>query len=60
MQAWVVGCLPPLLALVLDRLEPEAMRLLWHTPMGWGVLVLIAVLEILGIFLIRRIVAIEV
>ena len=60
MQAWVVACLPPLLALVLDRLEPEAMAALWHTPLGWSVLAAIVVLESLGIYLIRRIVAIDV
>jgi len=60
MQAWVVASLPPLLALVLDQLEPEAMALLWHTPMGWMVLIAVAVLEGLGIYLIRRIVTIDV
>jgi len=60
MQAWVVGSLPPLLALVLDTLEPDAMALLWHTPAGWCVLGLVAVLEAMGVYLIRRIVAIEV
>src|SRR5690606_3634955 len=35
MQAWVVGCLPVLLALILHRLEPEAMDKLWSTPLGW-------------------------
>lgn len=60
MQAWVVACLPPMLALVLDSLEPEAMAVLWHTPMGWSVLLAIAVLEAVGVYLIRRIVAIDV
>jgi len=60
LQAWVVGSLPPLLALVLDALEPEAMALLWHTPAGWCVLGLVALLEALGVWMIRRIVAIEV
>jgi len=60
MQAWIVASLPPVLALVLDRLEPEAMALLWHTPMGWSVLAMVAMLEALGIYLIRRIVSIDV
>ena len=60
MQAWVMGALPPLLLLGLDRLEPETMAVLWHTPAGWSVLVLIGALEILGMVLIRRIVDIEV
>jgi len=60
LQAWVVGCLPPLMALVLDALEPDAMALLWHTPAGWCVLGLVAMLELVGTYMIRRIVAIEV
>lgn len=60
LQAWVVGLLPLLLMAVLNRMEPEAMALLWHTPLGWGTLALIGVLEVLGIVVIRRIVAIDV
>ncbi|MCD0501641.1 type II secretion system F family protein [Bordetella petrii] len=60
MQAWIVGALPLLLLLVLDQMEPEIMSLLWHTPTGWGVLALVAGLETAGIFLIRRIVDIDI
>lgn len=59
LQAWIVGALPLLLLAVLDRLEPEIMGLLWHTPMGWGVLAIIAVLETAGVVLIRRIIRID-
>ncbi|MNT52864.1 hypothetical protein D3C72_1899120 [compost metagenome] len=44
---------------VLNELEPEIMGLLWHTPMGWGVLAIVAVLETAGVLLIRRIIRIE-
>jgi len=60
MQAWVVGLLPLLLMLVLDHMEPEAMSQLWHTPMGWGVLAIVAFLEIMGLYIIRKIVMIDV
>jgi tight adherence protein B len=60
LQAWIVGFLPVGLMLVLDQMEPATMSVLWHTPMGWGALAVIAVLEALGIFVIRRIVAIDV
>ncbi|HCN71523.1 MAG TPA: pilus assembly protein, partial [Pusillimonas sp.] len=60
MQAWVMAGLPVLLGLVLTALEPDAMQVLWHTPLGWGVLTLVGVLEISGIFLIRKIVRIQV
>ena len=60
MQAWVMACLPAGLAWVLHWLEPQAMAALWTTPAGWAVLVLIVLLEMLGMFLIRRIVRIKV
>jgi tight adherence protein B len=60
LQAWVVGALPIVLLLVLQRMEPAAMALLWSTPAGWACLGLIAFLEVMGIYLIRRIVAIDV
>lgn len=60
LQAWVMACLPLGLALVLDHLDPQTMALLWHTPTGWVVLAVVAVLEFAGIVLIRRIVDIQV
>jgi tight adherence protein B len=36
------------------------MSVLWHTPMGWGALAVIGILEALGIYVIHRIVAIDV
>ena len=60
MQSWIMAGLPLLLLAVLHALEPEVMSLLWTTWPGWAVLGLVAVLECLGIVLIRRIVAIDV
>jgi tight adherence protein B len=60
LQAWIVGLLPVALMLVLDQMQPATMSVLWNTPMGWGALAVIFVLEVLGIFVIRRIVAIDV
>ena len=60
LQAWVVSLLPILLMLVLDRMEPEAMRYLWHTRLGWATLLGIALLESLGVYVIRRIIDIDV
>jgi len=60
MQAWVLAGLPPLLLFALTRLEPEAMAMLWQTPLGWGVLATVLVLEALGVVWIRRIVSIDV
>lgn len=60
LQAWVIGGLPLLLASVLDHMEPEAMSHLWHTRTGWAVLAVIGMFEFLGLYVIRRIVNIDV
>lgn len=60
LQAWIVGLLPVLLGLVLAWLEPEATSLLWRTEMGMATLTVIGLLEGVGFWLIRRIVAIDV
>ena len=60
MQAWVVGLLPVFLLWVLTHMEPEAMALLWTTHMGWGVLGCVVIMEFFGVWIIRRIVAIDV
>ncbi|NYE26433.1 type II secretion system F family protein [Pigmentiphaga litoralis] len=60
LQARVVGGLPPLLIAVLYQLEPDAMRQLWTTATGGAVLAVIVMLELAGLWLIRRIVGIDV
>lgn len=60
LQAWVVGLLPVALMLVLNKMEPEAMSFLWHSRIGWGTLAVLSVLEFLGVYVIRKIIAIDV
>ncbi len=60
LQAIVVGSLPLVLIFALLRMEPTDMGKLFTTQIGWAVLVIVAVLEILGVLLIRKIVAIDV
>jgi tight adherence protein B len=60
MQAWVVGLLPLFLMFILNKMEPEAMGELWHTPLGWGVLAVIVFLEVMGVYVVRKIVTIDV
>ncbi len=60
MQSRIMAGLPAALALVLVRLEPEAMALLWRTWYGWIVMAAILALEGLGILWIRRVAAVEV
>lgn len=60
LQAWVVGILPLGLMAVLNKMEPEAMGMMWHTKLGWGTLAVIAFFEVMGVYVIRKIVTIDV
>ena len=60
MQAWVVGLLPLGLLIILSKMEPQAMSMLWTTRIGWGAIALVVMLEFFGIWFIRKIVAIDV
>ena len=60
MQAWIMACLPVMLAIALHALDPDTMQLLWRSAFGWAVLLMVAALEFTGIYLVRRIVDIEV
>jgi tight adherence protein B len=60
MQGVVVGALPLVLLVVLYAMEGDTMRVLHTTAQGWAALALIAVLELSGFLLIRRIVKIDV
>ncbi|WP_237173066.1 type II secretion system F family protein [Paracandidimonas lactea] len=60
MQAWLMAGLAPAVGMALYHLDPDAMRLLWETPLGWAALGLITVLTCAGMLLVRRIVAIDV
>ena len=60
LQAWVVGLLPLFLLWVLTQMEPQAMALLWTTRVGLGVVVAVMIMEFAGVWIIRRIVAIDV
>lgn len=60
LQAWVVGLLPMALMAVLNKMEPEAMSMLWNSRIGWATLFVIGILEVMGIYVIRKIVAIDI
>ena len=60
LQAIVVGALPLFLMYVLNKMEPEAMNLMFTTRMGYATLAVIALLEIFGVLIIRKIVDIDV
>jgi tight adherence protein B len=60
LQAIVVGALPLFLMYVLNKMEPAAMNLMFTTQTGYATLVVIALLEIFGVVIIRKIVDIDV
>lgn len=60
LQARIVGLLPLALLVVMTRMEPKAMRLMYTSPQGWAALLVLAVLELVGILLLRRLVRIDV
>lgn len=60
MQGFVMTGLPILLAVLLMWLEPENMGKLFTTEVGWAVLGVIVVMEILGFVFIRKITTIDV
>ena len=60
LQGIVMTGLSILLGVLLNFLEPEAMGKLWTTGIGWTVLAVVIVMEMLGYFMIRKITAIDV
>lgn len=54
LQARIVGALPLVLLLVMNRMEPRPMHLLYTTVQGWAALTLLALLEISGLWLLNR------
>jgi len=60
MQAWVMGALPVVLLLVLSQIDPPSVHLLHSTSVGQAVLATVFTLECLGVYFLRRILAIRV
>ena len=56
MQAWVMASLPPLLALALTALDPSSMAPLWSSSQGHAAIVTVVLLELAGMWWIRRLV----
>ncbi|WP_297388331.1 type II secretion system F family protein [Acidiferrobacter sp.] len=59
-QGLVMTLLPVLLMFVLRAMEPKPMALLFHSLIGWVVLAIVAIMEVLGYVFIRKIVTIEI
>ncbi len=60
LQGWVVGMLPFFIMGALQHMEPDAMRALFNSVLGWGFLAAIIVLTLMGAVAIKRIVSIDI
>jgi len=60
MQAWVVASMPLILGLVLNHCRPDLMQPMLHHRFGYILIGCIILMEIMGIWLIRQIVTIDV
>lgn len=60
MQGLVVALIPAGMALVLNVINPEFIKPMFTTWLGWCLIALIVVMELIGYFVIRKIVTIEV
>ena len=60
LQAVVLGSLPLLMGLLIYQVDPTMIVPLWEDPMGWVILFFITVFEVIGVFMIRKIVTVDV
>ena len=60
MQGLIIGLLPIGLGFILYSLEPRMIIRLFTDPIGWMIILIIILFEAIGIFFIRKIVAIDV
>lgn len=60
MQGWVVGLLPFFIIAALCMIEPESMRPIFTSLLGWCFLAVILLMEIMGALMIRKIVSIDI
>jgi len=60
LQGWIVASMPAVLGMVLNSMRPDLMEPMMNHMFGYVLVTLIAIMEILGILIIRRIVNIDI
>lgn len=60
MQGWIVGSMPLALGLILNYMRPDLMEPMLHSTFGYILIAVVIALEAIGMFMIRRIVAIDI
>lgn len=56
----IVMCIPPILGVVFYQTDPDFMRPMFTTPLGWVFIMLILALEVVGFVVIMKVIKIEV
>ena len=60
LQGIIVGCMPILLMVAMTAIDPIMMRNFFTSHLGWGLLGVVVVFEVLGALVIRKIISIQV
>ncbi|MBF5045557.1 secretion system protein F [Aggregicoccus sp. 17bor-14] len=60
LQGWIVAAMPLVLGLVLNAMRPDLMQPMLEHLFGYVLVTLVAVMEVLGVLIIRRIVNIDI
>jgi len=60
LQGWIVASMPAILGMVLNSMRPDLMEPMMNHMFGYILVTLIAIMEVLGILIIRRIVNIDI
>jgi tight adherence protein B len=59
-QGMLVMAVPPLLGVTFYQTDPDFMRPLFETPMGWVIVGIIFALEVIGFFVIMKVIKVDV
>ena len=60
LQAWILAILPLALGLILHAMNEEVYSLMYTTPLGWMILILIFLMEAVGLFLMLKTVKVKI
>ena len=59
-SAWLLCALPIFLAVYMSVMNPDYMSVMWHDPRGHNLLFVAAIMQILGMLMVRRIMRIKI
>lgn len=59
-QAWILAILPLVMGLILHAMNPDVYSLMYTTVLGWMIMALILIMEVVGLFLMLKIVRVKI